>query len=216
MIWMRVVAPRLHLCWLPFATPLRKLLATFVILVLVVSTAGAQTVSDTHAIRLARCRSGALEVIKPDKTDVSLLKQISDYCYAQIRGEDVLEDFDIRRSKLVQQEAEGTILLWMVVALTLSGVAMAALQLFGAYRLAETGRAKFATTSELSLEQSKISLRSSVTGLLILVVSFAFFIVYIGWVFTIKESRIDVETGASAPARAITLGVGGLGSPPKN
>ena len=161
-----LVAPRLHLSLLPFATPLPKLLSAFIILILAVSTAGAQTASDTHAARLARCRSGALELIKPDKTDVNLLNQISHYCYAQTRGEDVLEDFEIRRSKLIQQETEGTILLWMVVALTLSGVAMAALQLFGAYRLAEIGRAEFTTTSEISLEQSKISLRSSVTGLL--------------------------------------------------
>ena len=107
-------------------------------------------------------------------------------------------------------------LLWMVVALTISGVVMAALQLFVAYRLAVAGRGEVAASSELTLEQGKISLKSSVTGLLILVVSFAFFIVYVTWVFTIKETKIDVEAMPAPSALPITLGVGGLGPPPKN
>jgi hypothetical protein len=185
-----------------------------------VTTALPQAATDSEAAKLAKCRSEARDLIKPDKSDITFLRQISDYCQAQVRGEDVLEDFNIRKSKYLQQETEGTILLWMVVGLTLSGVVMAALQLFAAYRLSQVGRGELAAASEILLERSKVSLKSSVTGLLILIVSFAFFIVYIIWVFTIKETRIDVEPASSAaPAtspRPITLSVGGLGSPPKN
>jgi len=184
-------------------------------LVLPVAVA-AQQAPETEVAKLDKCRAAALQLIKPEKIDVALLIQISDHCQSQVRGADVLEDFNIRRSKYLHQQAEGTVLLWMVVALTVSGVAMAALQLYAAYRLAQVTHGEFASSGEITLEQSKVSLKSSVTGLLILVVSFAFFIVYVLWVFTIKETKIDVEAVAAPSARPITLGVGGLGPPPKN
>jgi hypothetical protein len=36
------------------------------------------------------------------------------------------------------------------------------------------------------------------------------------WMFEIKETKIDVEAASPAPSHPITLGVGGLGAPPKN
>jgi hypothetical protein len=184
-------------------------------LVLVATAAVAQ--QETEAAKLDKCRSAAIAAIKPEKVDVGLLTQVSDHCQAQVRGADLLEDFNIRRTKYLEQQVEGRVLLWMVVALTVSGVLMAALQLFAAYRLAAAGHGDLAASSEITLEQSKVSLKSSVTGLLILVVSFAFFIVYVLWVFTIKETKIDVEAGVAPQVvpRPITLGVGGLGPPPK-
>ena len=175
------------------------------------AAAAAQPTPDSEAAKLDKCRQAAFSLIKPEKIDVGLLTQVSDHCQAQVRGADVLEDFNIRRSKYLQQQTEGTVLLWMVIALTISGVALAALQLYAAYRLGDLG-----ASNEITLEKSKLSLKSSVTGLLILVVSFAFFIVYVLWVFTIKETKIDVESAPTQSARPITLGVGGLGPPPKN
>ena len=192
----------------------RSLFAGFVLVM--AAAAAAQPAADSEATKLDKCRQAALSFIKPEKIDIGLLAQVSNHCQAQVRGADVLEDFNIRRSKYLQQETEGTVLLSMVVALTVSGVVLAALQLYAAFRLAQAGRGKFDAPNEITLEQSKVSLKSSVTGLLILVVSFAFFIVYVVWVFTIKETKIDVE-GAPTPAvRPISLGFGGLGPPPKN
>jgi hypothetical protein len=185
------------------------------ILILAVAAA-AQTAPDSEAAKLDKCRQAALSLIKPEKIDIGLLTQVSDHCQAQVRGADVLQDFNIRRSKYLQQETEGTVLLSMVVALTVSGVVLAALQLYAAFRLAQAGRGKFDAPNEITLEQSKVSLKSSVTGLLILVVSFAFFIVYVAWVFTIKETKIDVEAVPTPSAHPISLGIGGLGPPPKN
>jgi hypothetical protein len=192
----------------------RSLCAGFVLFL--ATTATAQQAPESEAAKLEKCRQATLSLIKPEKVDVGLLTQISDHCQAQVRGGDVLEDFNIRRSKYLQQQTEGTVLLSMVVALTVSGVVLAALQLYAAFRLAQVGRGKFDAPNEITLEQSKVSLKSSVTGLLILIVSFAFFIVYVAWVFTIKETKIDVEAAPTPSARPISLGLGGLGPPPKN
>jgi hypothetical protein len=88
----------------------------------------------------------------------------------------------------------------MVVILTLSGVALAALQLAAAYALAKaTGSDSLQDQQEFSIEKGKLVLRSSITGLFILIISFAFFYVYILHVFTIKElGSIDVGGGPNA------------------
>jgi hypothetical protein len=205
---------RRHLERREIAVAARSLCVGFIFIL--AAAAAAQSAPDLEEGKLDKCRQAALSLIKPEKVDIGLLTQVSNHCQEQVRGADVLEDFNIRRSKYLQQQTEGTVLLSMVVALTVSGVVLAALQLYAAFRLAQAGRGKFDASNEITLEQSKVSLKSSVTGLLILVVSFAFFIVYVGWVFTIKETKIDVEAAPTPSARPISLGIGGLGPPPKN
>ena len=77
-----------------------------------------------------------------------------------------------------------------MVIITISGVVLAAVQLIASYKLASTGRAEFAQTSELMLQRDRVLLKSSVTGLLILTASFAFFFVYVVWVYTIREVNL--------------------------
>lgn len=169
-----------------------------------------------EASKLATCRSEALSLVKPEKIDIGFLTQVSNFCYAQVRGEDLLGDFNIRRTNFLRQQFQGIVFLWMVVAITISGVLLAALQLVAAYKLASTGKGDFNQGGEVTLEEKRISLKSSVTGLLILTVSFAFFMVFVVWVYPLTETKIAID-GVNQTARPQpTLGVGGLGAPPRS
>ena len=156
--------------------------------------------------RTQQCRSDLRSAI-PDKITPDIWERISGICYNEVRNEADLTDFNIRRSVLIEQQSEGRIILWMVVAITLSGVALAGLQLVAAYRLASAGHGEFGSAQEVTLEQNKISLKSSVTGLMILVISFAFFMVYVGWVYTVKELKAPSSSESSTST-------GGYGPPP--
>jgi hypothetical protein len=166
--------------------------------------------------RTQTCRAEIYRSLGLDKGDPDTWEQVSNICYMQVRGEALLADFNIRRSNLINQQAEGRIVLWMVVAITISGVLLAGLQLLAAYRLAGSGKGELAVAQEIVLEQNKVSLKSSVTGLLILVISFAFFMVYIMWVYTAKELRQETpEAATSRPAAVPNLGsIGGFGPVP--
>jgi hypothetical protein len=169
-----------------------------------------------EAAKVTACQTNAISLTKPEKLDIRVLQQISELCYEEVRRNDILGDFQIRRSNYMEQRYAGKILLWMVVAITISGVILAGIQLFVAYQLASIGRGEFAQGGEATLERSKVSVRSSVTGLLILTVSFAFFMVFVIWIYTIKEMTITPEEGGMQADTTIPLlRPGGLGAPPK-
>lgn len=137
------------------------------------------------------CIEQRLATVKPEKAAMEVLDSASESCYREFRNELLLNDFYYRKSKFTEQSRDGYVLLWVVVVITLSGVGLSALQLFGAYRLASAGRGSFDAPGELSLERDKISLKSSVTGLFILVFSFAFFALFVAEVYKIKELRLE-------------------------
>lgn len=145
--------------------------------------------------RIASCRTQVLHEISLSAKviDVALLEHIHYMCYEQIFEEDSLTDFGIRKSAFLNQQAETPVMLWMVVAITLSGVLLAAIQLIAAYRLTASGKVGFEQGGQLSIEAHKISLGSSVTGLIILTVSLAFFIVFVTQVYVVKEMRLSLD-----------------------
>lgn len=110
-------------------------------------------------------------------------------CYNRLVRQGQLNEFQIRRVNFQTQHIADTVTLWMVVTLTVCGVALAAWQIFASSRLVTTNPEKM--TSELSIERGKIFVRSSVTGLLILLVSFAFFYVYVVWIYQLREWTDD-------------------------
>lgn len=173
------------------------------------------------AVRIAECRTETIGGLKPDKPNIDLYRDLSAHCYMQVRGEALLIDFNIRRLNLINQQIDGRVILWMVVAITISGVILAAFQLLGAFRLASAGKGEFTQSQELTLEQNQISLKSSVTGLMIFVISFAFFMVYVVWVYTSKELKQELPDGQTQTAEAAAhtarpmpfLGIGGAGYP---
>jgi hypothetical protein len=175
------------------------------------------------AVRITDCRAETIRRLNPDKPSIELYRELSAHCYMQVRGEALLIDFNIRRLNLINQQIDGRVILWMVVAITISGIILAAFQLLAAFRLASAGKGELAQSQELTLEQNRISLKSSVTGLMIFVISFAFFMVYVVWVYTSKELKQELPegpaqtTGAAAhTAGAVPfLGIGGAGYPQK-
>jgi hypothetical protein len=113
-----------------------------------------------------------------------------------VRGEDLLGDFYIRKLSFAQQQSNTGVLLWMVAAITIAGVLLSGFQLLAAYRLANNGRGEFSQGGELSFDSKSISLKSSVTGVVILTLSLAFFIAYVKWVYPIKI-QMDPEVAAT-------------------
>ena len=158
---------------------------------------GTPKVSLDDKAGMAACEATASSRMSLDHPDTFTLNQLSNYCYNDLRSAYVLGDFNLRRSAMVQQHFEGDVMLWMVVAITVSGVLLAGLQLAAAYNLSLLGKGEFTTSSGLTISNGQIALQSSVTGLMILAMSLAFFIVFVVWVYTIKETTTDVE--ASSP-----------------
>lgn len=137
--------------------------------------------------------------------DFTRLQMAYDLCYKAEYDRLLLGDFELRRSIFGDQIYLNRVLLWMVVAITVSGVLLAALQLILSYRLTVMGRNAELGSGDLSIEKDKVSLKSSVIGLLILVVSLAFFTIYVYGVYTLKESP------SSVPEARATSSEGGLG-----
>lgn len=140
-------------------------------------------------------------------------------CYNRLVRQGQLNEFQIRRVNFQTQHVADTVTLWMVVTLTVCGVALAAWQIFASSRLVTTQPEKL--TSELSIERGKIFVRSSVTGLLILLVSFAFFYVYVVWIYQLREWSDDAKVvplpddllGLQEVDETPTLGINQPGQP---
>ena len=166
------------------------------------------------------CIDGTFKTIRVSNPDTVTYSAVWRLCGEQIYNIDALNDFAIRKEKFTQQELDERVILFLVVAITLSGVCLAALQLLASYKLASRQRAKFIEDSTLSLEHDKVSLRSSVTGLMILVVSLGFFIIYVKWVYTVREVGIeapppmhqDMPAAFAAAGHALLNVTGGLGA----
>ena len=92
-------------------------------------------------------------------------------------------------------------MLWMVVSITIAGVILAGLQLWATYRLAAAGSGTLADGGEVTMEHNRLVVRSSVVGVIILALSFAFFALYVLYVY-----RLQDLPGLSTPAPRPTAG----------
>jgi hypothetical protein len=149
-----------------------------------------------------------------EKASPQALWTANEICYSHLHGQGLLNDFKIRRLKFTQQAYDERILLWMVVTITLSGVALAGVQLLASYHLAIQGKGTLDQQNELSVERGKLSLKSSITGLLILVCSFAFFWVFVYEIYVIhtlgddgKREGKKATTETTAPNEQIGFGL---------
>jgi hypothetical protein len=138
-------------------------------------------------LRATTCWKQTLQLLPDAPRTVGEIGNISSLCYQERGNEINLENDLIKRQAFLEQHFVGRVMLWLVVAITISGVVLAALQLLAGYRLAAAGRGMDTSESSLNLEMGKVSVKSSITGLLILVVSFAFFLVFVDRVYTIHE-----------------------------
>ncbi len=168
---------------------------------------------------LAECRIDAMHQVGQEKPRLSELSEVASYCNSRVFEELKLRDMELRRLALLRQNSESPVLLWMVVTITISGVALSGLQLLASYHLAIAKGATLDGGGELTLESSKLAVKSSVTGLLILVTSFAFFLVFVLYVHKVNEVDPDKQfrqadnNSNGVPMTLPWLGTGGIGRP---
>lgn len=123
--------------------------------------------------------------------DLAVLSARLTYCYDAIYLQSELNEFTIRRLVFQSQHSSDMVLLWMVVFITVGGVLLSGLQLYTSYRITADGKDGVGDgavpQSSIEVERGKIALRSSVTGLFILLISFAFFYVFVIFVYKIED-----------------------------
>jgi hypothetical protein len=148
--------------------------------------------------------SACIEKHKPllnvSNLTVDQLYRLNGFCYDTIGSQLKIDQEKIRRDNYIFQRNENVVLLYMVVLITLSGVALAGLQLFASYKLATAGRGELAGGGEISYSaQQGVSFKSSVVGLVILALSFAFFLVFIIYVYSFTGDSSDAGTRSKPP-----------------
>ena len=163
-------------------------------------------------IELSECIDHAIKTTVSLKMDVDTYTEIWRLCENQMYDQLLLNDFSIRRQKFEENALDERVNLWLVVVITLSGVVLAALQLVMSYRLSSTAKTELAGSNELAIEQGKLSLKSSVTGLLIMALSLVFFVVYVKWIYQNYDVVTQKPDNLKQPVTtARYLGTGALG-----
>jgi hypothetical protein len=147
-----------------------------------------------------RAQTAAVTVNVPTLYDLNL------FCYNSIGSQLKLDQEKIRRDSFVFQRNENVVLLYMVVVITISGVVLAGVQLLASYRLALAGRGELAGGggSEITYSVNSVSLKSSVIGLTILAMSFAFFLVFVRYVYDMGELGSEGAARSATPAQLPT------------
>jgi hypothetical protein len=73
-------------------------------------------------------------------SDSSEFQSAFNLCYTIASSSLIVEEQQNRDSNLVLQKSENVVLMWMVVAITISGVILAGLQLYASFELAKKGQ----------------------------------------------------------------------------
>jgi hypothetical protein len=153
-----------------------------------------------HNAQMQACLERVIQTMPPDiRMSPALYERFWRLCGNQIFNSLYEDDFRIRRRKFLAQELDERVNLWLVVTITISGVLLAAVQLMLSYRLALKGRAEFGGDSELALQAGKVSLRSSITGAIILALSLAFFMIYVTYIYSIRELNLARPSNLETP-----------------
>jgi hypothetical protein len=142
-----------------------------------------------------------------DVKSLSIKNEVAEYCYRLLNGGYLLSDFKIRRLKFFQQKYDEVVMLWMVVIITLSGVVLAGMQLVISYNLSKRRNEGLSIdATEVTVQRDRVVFRSSITGLAILAISFAFFLVFVLEIYTIREINPDGTSGKAVPAETGSRG----------
>ena len=157
---------------------------------------------------LAKCIESHRDAAKIQTISIDDLYKINGFCYDSLVSQSLVDEELVRIDTFVFQKYQTIVLLFMVVAITLSGVGLAGLQLLASYKLAIVGRGELAGGGELTYSRDSISFKSSVVGLMILAISFAFFMVYVIWVYTLTEggtspSKPGISRGSPKPQQVL-------------
>jgi hypothetical protein len=143
-----------------------------------------------------------------DLPTITDLYGINSFCYDHTASQLLVDEEIIKRDNYVFQRNENVVLLYMVVLITFGGVLLAGLQLYASYKLATTGHGDLAGGTEFTYSPQGASFRSSVVGLSILALSFAFFLVFVLYVYRFTDNSASQRQNAtvqpqSAPAATL-------------
>jgi hypothetical protein len=143
--------------------------------------------------------------IKPTSMDIKAADEFANHCVELVYNSYAIADYNVRRRAFEEQYEEQKYILWLVITLTLSGVALTGLQLASAYNLSTTKGIDLQGGGDLTLERGKLAIKSAVSGLLMLSLSFGFFLTYMAWVYPIavtdsvkKKAMLNMGTAHSA------------------
>jgi hypothetical protein len=173
----------------------------------VAAAQGAPPRFEAASKQILECVDKYIDAFKPSRVDIETVKGHGAICADLITKQHAADLAAASNAVFVNQRFSTNVLLWMVVAITLSGVGLAALQLLGSYRLAQSGHGSFAEGSEANLSSGAVAVKSSVVGVIILALSLAFFIVFVRYVYPI--------TTLSTSSNGRTEAVGGEVTPDK-
>lgn len=141
-----------------------------------------------------KCEQATSTALSSRSRDIQTIDAISAHCLTLVSSVYRLEDYDVRRSAFYEQYSETTFLLWLVICITVSGIILAAVQLVTAYRLSIALGENVGEQTQLTIDTKRLSVRSTVSGLIILAMSFAFFLVYVIYIYPLED------TGSSNPS----------------
>jgi hypothetical protein len=162
--------------------------------------------SNVDGQAVSACIEKQKSIFSGSALTVEQLYSLNGFCYDNIGSQLKIDQEKIRRDNYVFQRNENVVLLYMVVLITLSGVALAGLQLFASYKLAVAGRGELAGGGEVSYSaQQGVSFKSSVVGLMILALSFAFFLVFILYVYTFTDEGKRTQPLPSVPLNLLPV-----------
>lgn len=141
--------------------------------------------SDVAA--LYGCIARYRETLGAEEFTIDALDRIRGICENLLAAQYRLDTLATGQRIYANQLYQNSVVLWMVVTITLSGVVLAAIQLWATYRLAVAGKGALAEGGEATVEYNRLVVRSSVVGVIILALSFAFFAMYVLYVYRITD-----------------------------
>lgn len=164
------------------------ILAVFGILLFWITHAPANTARSNANSEVMTCKSDVLAQIGTKQIDMALEDQIANHCIGLISNSYSIADYDVRRNAFSEQANEQHYVLWLVIVITCSGIFLTALQLWSALNLSVASGMQVEAGGSAEISNGKLSIQSSVAGLIILTLSFAFFLTYMTVVYPIRET----------------------------
>ena len=143
--------------------------------------------SDVLAGQIDACVVRYRELIQPVSFDIDSVDRYRSVCENILAGQYRLETVATGQRIYENQILQNTVIMWMVVTITISGVVLAGIQLWATYRLTMAGKGMLAEGGEVSIEHKRMVVRSSVVGVLILALALVFFAVYVLYVYRIED-----------------------------
>jgi hypothetical protein len=149
-----------------------------------------------------------------DVKGVQALIGLNDFCYNYVGYQLQADEEVIKRDNYLFQRNENVVLMYMVVLITFGGVFLAGVQLLASYKLASLGKGELVGGGEIQYSATGASFKSSVVGLVILALSFAFFLVFVLYIYTFDpEQRASQRASAAQSSQALVPNVGRVASP---